>query len=425
MSTAHAEFFKCVNASGATVYSDEPCDEGEKFIQQSLNIQAPPPADIDVGYSKFTKGLINGYTGTFRIKDSIAHIKKKDKTIHVDLWLYPFRLNTEEIDLVKKGALIGRGELKPVRFNFSFPARLSDDISFREIAITGLFLENDTLITASVDQWYKLTESIKFQYLPEEGKMSFGIKGKIDNYSIFINTKSYIYDRGAKTVNSEWERPLTKPLDELKLNSSIFGVFNYPYGVRPDLLARTPSFSVKDLQNDEWVSFKEKTYNDITHTYTINGLKPSKYLLLVSLEDSLEFRGSAIKPGEMYIQKKFVIEDENKPVRVDVDMISLMHLLKPVNNNYQIPFDRLISYTSPLEFAWKPLSDDTLYKCIIRGGNKDPIEVDLKEPNLTVNLSPGKYHFALSAYKAGVKTGAMRLHNKGSYRFDYEFIVKE
>lgn len=428
INTAHAEFFKCVNASGSTVYSDNPCDVSKQYKQQSLNIEVPPPVDINVGYSKFTRGLINGYTGTFRIKDSIAHIKKKDKTINVDLWLYPFRLSTEEIDLVKNGALIGRGELKPVRFNFSFPARLSDDISYKEIAITGLFLENDTLITASVDQWYKLTESIKFQYLPEEGKMSFVMKGKIDNYSIFINTKSYIYDRGAKPVNTEWERSLAKPLAELASKSSIFGVLNYPYGIRPNLLARTPKFSIKDLRNDTWSGSNEKTYDDITHTYSISGLKPSKHVLYVSLEDSTEFTRSAIKPGEMYARKEFVIEDENKPVRVDVDMISLIHLLKPVDNNYHIPNnkpDEYISYTSPLEFVWTPLSDDTIYKCIIRGGHKKPLEIDLKEPNLTINLTPGTYHFVLSAYKDDVKTGAMRLHNKLSYRFDYVFIVKE
>ena len=424
ISTVNAELFKCVNNSGSTVYSDEPCDESKEYKQQSLNIEPSPPMDVDVGYSKFTKGLINGYTGTFRIKDSIAHIEKKDKTINADLWLYPFRLSTEEIDLVKKGAIIGRGELKPVRFNFSFPARLSDDISYKEIAITGLFLEDDTLITTRADQWYKLTESIKFQYLPEEGKMSFVMKGKIDNYSIFINTKSYIYDRGAKPVNTEWEKLPAKPLAELTSKSSIFGVLNYPYLIRPDLLASTPKFSIKDLRSDTWVGFDEKTYDDITYTYSISGLKPSKYILSVNLEASTNFTGSATKPGEMYARKEFVIEDEDEPVRVDMDMIRLMHLLKPVDNNYHIPNDERISYKSPLEFAWTPLSYDTLYKCIISGENKKPLEIDLKEPRLTIDLAPGIYRFALSAYKDGVKTGAMRLHAKSSYRFNYVFIVK-
>lgn len=429
MSNVSAEFFKCVNASGSTVYSDNPCDEDKQYKQQSFNVQVPvsPPTDVDVGYSKFTKGLINGYTGTIPVKDSVAHIKKKDETINVDLWLYPFRLNTKEIDFIKKGAIVGRGELKPVRFNFSFPARLSNYISHKEIATTGLFLQNDTLITPSVDQWYKLTESIKFRYLPEEGKMSFEIKGKIDSYSIFINTKSYIYDKGAKPVNVEWEKPLTKSLADLALKSSIYGVINYPYQIRPDLLARTPYFTLKDLVNDTWGGFKEKTYDDITQTYSLSGLKPSKYALYISLENSPEFSWSSIKPGEMYAREEFIIEDENKPARVDPNMISLMHLLKPVDNNYHISnnkHDEYVTYTSPIEFVWTPLSDDTLYKCVIKGGDEKPIEIDLKEPNLTVNLTPGKYHFVLSAYKNGVKTGAMRLHDERSYRFDYVFIVK-
>ena len=181
VSTAHAEFFKCVNASGSTVYSDNPCNEGDKYKQQSLDVQVPAPIDINVGYSKFTTGLIDGYTGTFPVKDSIAHIKKIDKMMHVDLWLYPFQLNTEEIGLVKKGDFIGRGGLKPVRFNFSFPASVSNNIKieYQDIAITGLYLDNGTLITTSDDQWIELTESIKFRYFPDEGRFSFVIKEKL------------------------------------------------------------------------------------------------------------------------------------------------------------------------------------------------------------------------------------------------------
>jgi len=421
---ASAEVYKCVTDAGPTIFSDKPCGKGN---HQKIKLKVPPLNEV--GYAKYTMGLITGYTGTIQIKDSIAHIKKTDKTIEVDLWLFPFRLNTEEVEQVKKGALVERGTQLPARFNFSFAANLSNDISYKDVTFAGLSLANGTLVTASAGQWYTLAKSIKLQYLPAEGKLSFSIKGKIDNYSLFINTKSYTYEKEIKSVNKEW----AEPRGEQVFHSSVFGMLNYPYQVRPDLLAKGPSFTIKDTQADKWVSYKKLNYDTFTRTYSLSGLKPSTYRIHASLEDSTEFRGAPVKPGEMYAHKEFVLEDENKPVRVDLNMISMIHLVKPVNNNYHIPLTERKSYSSPLEFVWKPLSEGALYKCVIKRVNRIKnhtsldvhMAIDIRQSNLTVNLTPGLYHFVLSAYKNDVKSGEMRIHDDRAIGFEYVFLVKE
>ncbi|MDH5778879.1 MAG: DUF4124 domain-containing protein [Gammaproteobacteria bacterium] len=421
-----AEVYKCVADSGVMVFSDEPCDKNPDAGQQKLNIN--PSSISGVGFAKYATGLITGYTGTFRIKDSFAHLKQSDNKIYVDLWLYPFSLTQKEIKIVKTGGIIERGKEQPAKFNFSFASNLTKKISYKDVSFTGLTLANGQLITASSSQWYALAKSIELQYHPDEGKLSFQIKGKVGDYSIFINTKTYIYKKESSIATKEWSDDNNEHL----FDRSVFGIVNFPYPVRPDLVTKAPVFTVKDTKLNKWVSYKNLKYDETARTYSISGLKPSSYRIHMTLENSTEFRGAPVIPGEMYAHKDFAIEDEKKPVRIDLDMIVMMHLTKPVNNKYIIPLNQQQTYASPLEFVWNPLAEGTLYKCIIKRVNKrgrhtsldKHMEIDIQHANLTVNLTPGLYHFVLQAYKNGVKSGEMRIHDQRSIGFEYVFKVK-
>ena len=426
ISIATAEVFRCETDSKQVIYSDEPCGDGGKYKQKTINLDSHQPAS-KAGHSLYAGGMISGHGDTLDVQDSVAYMKESNKTIYVNLWLYPFRLNKNEIAQVKNSGIIHRSAQKPIRVSFSFPADLSNVISYKKISSVGISTVGGEIITASATQWNDLIQSLRLEFMPNQGRLSFELKGNIEKYSVDIKTNTYLYGREEKVVrNKKIEN--TNAL----MQSSVFGLINFPYKVRADLLEKKPAFSVKDLKTNKWVNFKNLNYDAATRSYSISGLRPSKYMVNVGVGKSTEFIGSAVKPNEMYARTEFIIQDENTPVRADLDMVSLMQLTKPVNNRFHIPGKELKSYPGPLEFVWQPLDEGTVYKCVIKRVNKVKnhtsldihMAIDVRNPNLTVNLTPGLYHFVLSAYKNGIKSGEMRIHDAGEIRFEYVFLVE-
>ncbi len=428
--TVSAEVFKCVGEMDKVIYSDKPCKEGESLKSETVIISKQ--ISNGIGYTKYTKGFINGYSGVYRIKDTAAHVTNRNNNIDVNLWLYPFKLNAEEIKRANQGNLIGRDDLKPARLNFSFSDKLSNKISYKDISFTGLFLGNGTFITPANAQWNKLVKSIKLEYYPKKEMLAFEIKGKIDNYSILINTKTYTYKKtdGLRQVNLKSEK-WTKPQAEVVSQYSVKGKLNFQSKIPLNLYAKEPHFSVRDLTNEKWMGFSESKYDAFTQVYSISGLPPSKYRLHITLENSPEFPRTAVKPGELYGTKKFEIVGEEKFVHADIDMVSLIHLLEPVSNNYHIQREDRKTFTNPIKFKWAPLSEHAMYKCLIRRVNKKGnqtslvkyMEVNTRATNISINLEPGLYHFVLNAYNGDVKSGEMRIYGRGWTGFEYAFLV--
>ncbi|VAW54556.1 hypothetical protein MNBD_GAMMA06-2230 [hydrothermal vent metagenome] len=430
VNTASAEVFKCIGEMNKVIYSDAPCKKGETLKSETLIIKKQPSSRA--GYTKYTKGFINGYSGSYRIKDTAAHITNRNNNIDVNLWLYPFKLNAEEIKIANQGHLVERNNLKPARLNFSFPNKLSNKIPYKDISFTGLFLSNGSFITPANAQLYKLVKSIKLEYYPKKEMLAFEIKGTIDHYSILINTKTYTYKkhdglREQSPKNKKW----TKPQADVVSHYSVKGKLNFHSNVPLNLHAKEPHFGVRDLINEKWMDFAESNYDAFTQVYSISGLPPSKYRLNITLEDSPEFPRTAVKPGELYGAGEFEIVNEKQSVHVDINMIGLIHLLEPVSNNYHIQRTERKTFTNPIKFKWASLSEHALYKCLIRRVNKKGnqtslvkyMEVSTRATNISMNLEPGLYHFVLNAYNGDVKSGEMRIYGHKWTGFEYVFLV--
>lgn len=432
-SVSTAEVFSCKDENNNVVFTDTPCAKGASSISYHRG------GENAQGYSKFSHGFINGYEGNIQIKDVVAQLENKEGNNFISLWLYSFKLSAEEIKVSKNGALVMRGGDKPGRLDFSFSDKLSGQISYKDIEPVMLTLKSGALVTPSSTQSFQLIKNINLEYNPKEEKISFSIKGKIDNYSILINTKTYLVYRSSADATGKTKAELKEkiknwvepPAKEL-IKPSIQGRLVYHSNVAKKLRIETPRFSVKDKITGQWVGSFKSNYDAYTGTYSISGLAPSEYSVRVNLEYPWKKKRIAAKPGEMYGSKDFKIKNKNETVDVDIDMVSLIYLLEPINNNYHFSAKERKTYSNPITFKWKPLANGVVYKCLIKKVHKDKnhtrlskhMEIDTKKTDISINLTAGLYHFVLNAYKNDIQIGALRIAGEKWFGFEYVFIVK-
>jgi len=82
INTVCAEVFKCISDTNKVIYSDAPCKKGETLKSETVIINKQP--SNETGYTKYTRGFINGHTGSFKItasKDTVAHITNRNNNI--------------------------------------------------------------------------------------------------------------------------------------------------------------------------------------------------------------------------------------------------------------------------------------------------------------------------------------------------------
>lgn len=431
--TVHAEIYSCKDENNNVIFTDTPCVKGGAAISYHRS------TENGQGYAKFSQGFINGYEGNIPIKDVVAHLSNKNEKNYISLWLYPFKLSLEEIAVADDGAIITRTGDKPARLDFSFSDKLAGDISYKDIEPLMLTLKNGSLVTPSSTQYFQLIKNINLEYNPKEEKIGFSIKGKIDNYSILINTKTHLVYRSSSETNGKtpgelkqkiknWVEPPAKEI----IKPSIQGRLIFHNKVPKKLRIETPRFSVKDVTTGQWVGSFKSNYDPYTAKYSISGLSASNYSVMVNYEYPWKTKGMAAKPGELYGSKQFVIKDKTETVSVDVDMISLVYLLEPINNNYAFSAKERKTYASPITFRWKPLANGTVYNCLVKRVNKvkshtslsKHLEMRTKETSISFKLPPGLYHFVLDAYKDDIQTGALRISGEKGYGFEYVFVVK-
>ena len=430
---AIAEVFSCKDENNNVVFTDTPCEKGASSISYHRG------AENAQGYSKFSHGFINGYEGNVQIKDVVAHLSNKEGKNFISLWLYPFKLSPEEIKVSKTSALVMRSGDKPSRLDFSFSDKLSGHVSYKDIEPVMLTLKNGNLVTPSSTQYFQLIKNINLKYNPKEEKISFSIKGKINNYSILINTKTDLVYRSSADATTKTKADLKEkiknwvepPAKEI-IKPSIQGRLVYHSKVAKKLRIETPRFSVKDKTTGQWVGSFTSNYDAYTGSYSISGLAPSEYSVMVNLEYPWKKKRIAAKPGEMYGSKEFIIKNKNETVDVDIDMVSLIYLLEPINNNYHFSAKERKTYSNQITFKWKPIANGAVYKCLIKKVHKDKnhtslskhMEMETKETDIKINLTAGLYHFVLNAYKDDVQIGALRIAGEKWLGFEYVFIVK-
>jgi len=431
--TVNAEIFRCKDENKKLIFTDTPCAKGGASISYYRS------EDNVSGSTKFSQGFINGYEGDIQIKDVVAQVTNKNEKNHISLWLYPFKLSLEEFEVAKHGAVLTRTGDKPARLEFSFSDTLAGNISYKDIEPVMLFLKDGTLVVPGSTQYFQLIKSINLDYDPKGEKISFSIKGKIKNYSILINTKTeliYLRSTASTTKNKselkEKIRSWVEPPSKENIIPSIQGRLVFYNKVAKKLRIEMPRFSVKDKITGKWIGSFNSKYDAYTGQYSINGLSPGEYLVTVNLEYPWKLKRMAAKPGELYGVQSFKIKNKTEVVSVDVDMVSLIYLLEPINNNYLFETKELQKYVSPMRFKWKPLANSTVYSYLISKVNKGKthtrlsrhMEVKTKESSVSIKLPPGTYHFALSAYKNNIQTGALRIADEKSYGFEYVFIIK-
>lgn len=431
--TALAEVFSCKDENNKVVFTDTPCEKGGATTNYHR------ASGGNKGFAKFSQGFINGYEGNIQIKDVVAHLSNKNAKNYISLWLYPFKLSLDEIEIAKDGAILMRNGDKPSRLDFSFSDKLAGNVSFKDIEPVTLFINNGNLVSPSSAQYYQLIKNISLVYKPNKKIISFSIKGKIDNYSILINTKTYLIYRsnGLESRNTKIERNAKIKNKEVPpskniVKASVQGDIIFHNKVPKKLLNETPRFSVKDEATGQWVGSYKSNYDPYNAKYSISDLPPSEYSVMVNFEYPWETKRIAAKPGELYGSKKFMIKNKKETVSADIDMVSLIYLLEPINNNYDFAADERRTYSSPITFKWRPLAKGTLYKYLIKKVNKingrthlsKHMDVGTSETKINVNLAPGLYHFALDAYKDDIKTGDLRIAGEKWVGFEYVFVIK-
>lgn len=430
---ASAEVFSCKDENNNVIFTDTPCEKGGTATNYHR------ASGGNKGFAKFSQGFINGYEGNIQIKDVVAHLSNKNQKNYISLWLYPFKLSLDEIEIAKDGAILTRSGNKPSRLDFAFADKLSGNVSYKDVEPVTLSLNNGSLVSPSSIQYFQLIKNISMVYKPNEKIISFSIKGKIDNYSILINTKTYLIYRstGVASRNATIERNKkivnrTKPPSKNSVKASVQGSIIFHNKVPKKLLIETPRFSVKDVVTGQWVGSFKSNYNHYTAKYSISGLPPSEYRVMVNFEYPWKTKRIAAKPGELYGSKKFTIKNKIETISTDIDMVSLIYLLEPINNNYDFATDERRTYSSPMTFKWRPLSKGITYKYLIKKVNRidgrthlsKHMEMDTRETKININLSPGLYHFALEAYKDDIKTGDLRIAGEKWVGFEYVFVIK-
>lgn len=186
-----AEVYSCKDENNKVIFTDTPCAKGGSFISYHRS------AENGKGYADFSQGFIDGYEGNFQIRDVVGHLSNKNEKNYISLWLYPFQLSLEEIEVAKDGAVLTRTGDKPARLDFSFSDKLTGLVLYKDIEPVMLTLKNGTLVTPSSTQNLKLIKNINLDFNPKDKTIFVSIKGKIENYSILINSKTHLVYRSS------------------------------------------------------------------------------------------------------------------------------------------------------------------------------------------------------------------------------------
>ena len=201
--------------------------------------------------------------------------------------------------------------------------------------------------------------------------------------------------------------------------------------------AEPPQFSCRDDNRNEWIGC-EIALEPGTSRYVMARPAPGKYTLHVEIDENKD--NPARFPGDYDVFHHFEVTSDS-PAIVSVDMLKLIHLTEPWDNNVDLDGMLASEWSEKpqagrtVTFQWDPVAPLAEYSHAVyeldgpscdRG--RDVVRGTTHEASVRLHLplsSPGHYFaFELTAQRNGRSIGEVFTHDAGAQGWWIEFIVR-
>ena len=201
-----------------------------------------------------------------------------------------------------------------------------------------------------------------------------------------------------------------------------------------------PAFSLNNRDTNERSIQPKVEYND--GHYEIKELLPGNYVLFVSINANPDNPGRYPGyPGDFFYRDSRLVIPTDGDIRLDIDLQQVIHLILPQDNaglmdKWGIKGQEMVTFTTPVEFAWDALDEGTLYDFRISRMQSEPfkrLERDVIKKttqatqislDLTSSADNEFYLFSLKATKGSFLIGGLVTHGQRGYGSDFRFRVK-
>ncbi|MEZ0368659.1 MAG: serine/threonine protein kinase, partial [Candidatus Sericytochromatia bacterium] len=172
--------------------------------------------------------------------------------------------------------------------------------------------------------------------------------------------------------------------------------------------------------------------------FKIQGLAPGSYGMNVAFDTNA---ANPIQyPGDLRAWSEFELKAGQAPPELQLDLIQLLHLTAPVDNNSQLAgWGQHCSGGSdlngPAAFSWEGLGEGVSYdyqllqvSCASADQASTVASGSISQTSLKLKLPPSPadsyYRFQLEARRDGHKIGRLRTHGSDDHDWDYNFRVR-
>jgi tetratricopeptide (TPR) repeat protein len=206
-----------------------------------------------------------------------------------------------------------------------------------------------------------------------------------------------------------------------------------------------PDFTCYSATAGRWVACGAKR-GEGPGAWVLEGLEPGRYRLHVSIDENPA--NPRRFPGDYEAQHRFEVT-ERGPERIVVDVVRIIHLVRPGDNaralegmltscGTQPTFDtprHSWGPTARIEFAWDPIVPGAEYQvsvtavsCAQPDRQREVLRTTTGATAMTLALSPSapgeQYFFWIAAWRDGRLVGDLYTHDSGTHSWNYRFQVR-
>jgi len=214
---------------------------------------------------------------------------------------------------------------------------------------------------------------------------------------------------------------------------------------RPLESTAPPDFTCFSGTANRWVNCGVKR-GEGPGGWVVEGLEPGRYRLHVSIDENPA--NPRRFPGDYEAQHRFEVT-ERGPERLTVDVVRLIHLIRPGDNARALEGMLTSCATQPtfqtprlawdprarVEFAWEPIVAGAEYRVTVTAAScsqperqREVLHTTRTGTDVTVTLSPSvgdeQYYFWIAAWRDGRLVGDLYTHDGGVHSWNYRFQVR-
>lgn len=242
--------------------------------------------------------------------------------------------------------------------------------------------------------------------------------------------------------NAHNTRQYQNPPDQEEAASSPALEIDLRYMGRPiqEFTSAEPAFSLNNRDTGE--RGIQPTIECRDGRYVIQKLAAGNYVLFVSVnmnpDNPARYPGY---PGDFFYRDSRLSIPPQGGVQLNVDLQKVIHLTLPQDNagvleQWGQRGQEMITFATPVVFAWDALADEVLYDFSIYRMQSEPFEYlqsdvvkrTTQATRVSIDLSPSAdnefYIFRLGAAKGPFRIGALVTHGPRGYGTDFRFRVK-